>query len=67
MNKKQPPQLPNYLKKLLEVYSAHGLTPGLYTLEVYHDADCAIWKGGTCDCDPDLELVTKDGHAKHRR
>lgn len=35
---------------------------------VYHDDDCAYWKGASCDCDPDVEIIEYDspgGHLEH--
>ena len=47
--------LPRYLRRLLD----GGWTPGpgeVVALDVRHDDDCAFWRGGACDCEPDIEM-----------
>ena len=29
---------------------------GVHLINVMHDDWCAIWKGGPCDCNPDVEV-----------
>ncbi len=29
-----------------------GLPPGVYVIDVFHDDDCAIFKGRPCTCSP---------------
>jgi hypothetical protein len=36
---------------------AQDLGPGLYRAMVFHDRTCAIWRGGICDCKPDVKIV----------
>ena len=54
------PAVPHYLPKIL----ATNPKPGLSHAYVFHDAWCAIFKGGTCDCNPDVE-VRGEGDAIH--
>ena len=30
--------------------------PGIYHVDVRHDDDCAIWRGGDCTCNPEIEM-----------
>lgn len=53
-------QEPNYLALLDEITRRYGdqLRPGsVHTLEIIHDDDCRIFKGGVCGCRPDARLV----------
>jgi len=54
------PKVPHYLPKIL----AANPKPGLSHAYVFHDDWCAIFKGGTCDCNPDVE-VRGEGDAIH--
>lgn len=47
-----------YKARLLELYRQGKLPtgPGLYHADVYHDDDCAHWRGGACDCEPDVKI-----------
>ncbi len=45
----------NYQKAILEAWQDGHLSPqaGQVThLDIYHDDNCAIFRGGPCDCDP---------------
>ncbi len=57
----------NYRRKLLDLWRAGKLWRGIgHRVCVYHDDDCAFWRGGPCDCDPDIrvyEVMTKCGKA----
>lgn len=46
----------NYLKKLLEMLEAGNLNPGLTNCIVAHDANCGIFSGSPCNCDPEIRL-----------
>ena len=35
------------------------LPPGLHHMDIYHDDWCSIFRGGLCDCDPDI-VVRKE-------
>ena len=54
-------KLPNYLARLLQ---AGHLTPGLVQVIVEHDSWCAIFHGGTCNCDPTV-TTRREGDAVH--
>ena len=46
---------PNYLKTLFAVKSE--VSPGeVVALEVRYDDDCRHWRGGACDCEPEIEM-----------
>jgi hypothetical protein len=51
------PMKHNYMKKLMELYE-NGKLPrvGLNLVDTYHDDGCAIYRGGRCNCDPDIEV-----------
>lgn len=50
----------NYRGKLLSLIRADELNkfkPGvLYHLDFYHDDWCAVFRGGVCDCNPDVRV-----------
>lgn len=49
----------NYVKKILRM-RREGKLPieiGLTQIHVYHDAWCASYSGGFCNCDPDIRIV----------
>jgi hypothetical protein len=47
----------NYFRKLLKLYEQGKLpTTGLHELDVCHDSWCRIYRGGYCNCDPDIYL-----------
>ncbi len=52
-----PSGLPHYLTKLLQ---SGPLTPGLIQVLVEHDSWCAVFHGGTCNCDPTVTM-RRDG------
>ena len=46
-----------YYKKILDLYERgrlSGVSLGL--VDIYHDDWCGIYRGGYCDCDPEVEL-----------
>jgi len=47
----------NYMKKLLK-FQSEGKLPkvGLHEVNVAHDDWCQVYKGGYCNCDPDIQL-----------
>jgi hypothetical protein len=49
----------NHIPKVAALAQAHNLT-GLHHVNIKHDDGCGIWKGGDCDCDPDVERRTAD-------
>lgn len=49
------PQIPNYQPKIIEEYRKGNIPPGMVThSDIYHDKWCAIFKGGACNCDPEI-------------
>ena len=42
----------NYRKKMIGL----DLPPEVYHQDVYHDDWCAIYKGGQCNCNPDIRI-----------
>ena len=48
----------NYAAKLLALIERErlDLAPGIHHVDIHHDDWCAIYKGGTCDCAPDVTL-----------
>ena len=47
----------NYMKKLLKL-QAEGKLPkvGVNEVDVAHDDWCQVYRGGYCNCDPDIWL-----------
>ena len=45
----------NHIPKIAALKETHSVT-GLHHVNIKHDDVCRIWKGGACDCDPDVEL-----------
>jgi hypothetical protein len=37
------------------------LTPGVHLATIEHDHTCAIYRGGDCDCVPDISVSGPDG------
>jgi len=54
-------QVPNYIKQILAAYETEPSirTPGVKTVNIYHDDDCGIFTTGECTCKPDIEVITK--------
>lgn len=51
-------EVPNYLAKVLGAYRRGAFRPGRVTIvHVYHDDWCAIFRGGPCNCDPEIRLT----------
>ena len=47
----------NYLNKLLAMQARGELPPcGVAELEVAHEHRCRIYRGGYCNCDPDIRV-----------
>ena len=49
----------NYLEKALELMKeATGLTGNrIHHVNVFHDDYCRVFDGGSCNCNPDVELT----------
>ena len=52
------PRKHNYWKKLLKLFEQESnIFPGLITsVDVCHDDWCRIYRGGYCNCDPEIIL-----------
>jgi hypothetical protein len=51
------PRKHNYYEKLMRLIERSELPPGRITeVNVYHDDWCRVYRGGYCDCDPEVEL-----------
>lgn len=47
----------NYYKKLLQLYDQGTLgKPGLTEIDICHDDWCAIYRGGYCNCNPEVRV-----------
>ena len=48
----------NYMKKVIKVIEkATAKKPGVYHVNIYHDDWCACYRGGECNCNPDVVLA----------
>lgn len=49
----------NYQKKIARLIAEGKLNTniGVHMLNIQHDDWCAIFDGGLCNCDPDIELA----------
>jgi hypothetical protein len=51
------PRKHNYYRKLLELYRQGKVAPGrLMDVDIYHDDWCRIYRGGYCNCHPEVKL-----------
>jgi len=50
-----------YMKKLLKNIGNKQLTPGFHPVMIKHDSWCNIFKGGACNCNPEIETPTIAG------
>lgn len=66
MAKRKQPQkrMPNYLRKILDNPPA---VPGVTIAHVYHDGDCAHWRGEPCDCGAEAVYQYLNWSAKHEQ
>ena len=51
-----------YMRELLR--DSESLTPGVKHAFVRHDSWCAIFRGGLCDCDPEVVLLPEIRHGQ---
>jgi hypothetical protein len=49
---------PGYLHRILSADLA--LRPGVHIAAIEHDRGCAIYRGGDCDCVPDISMSSAD-------
>jgi hypothetical protein len=50
------PRKHNYFEKLIKLVEEGKVIPGLSEVAVYHDDWCAVYRGGYCDCDPEVKI-----------
>jgi hypothetical protein len=51
------PRKHNYYRKLLKLYEQGKVPRGrLADVDIYHDDWCRIYRGGYCNCDPEIKL-----------
>jgi hypothetical protein len=51
------PRKHNYYKKLMALVAQAEVARGrLSDVDIYHDAWCHIYRGGYCNCDPEVKL-----------
>jgi hypothetical protein len=47
----------NYWPKLMKLYEEGKITPASATMiDICHDDWCRIYKGGYCDCEPEIKI-----------
>jgi hypothetical protein len=57
------PREPHYASVLRELIRRHGdqIRPGrFYEVQTAHDAWCAFWSGGVCNCEPVCTLIERE-------
>jgi hypothetical protein len=51
------PRQHNYYDKLMKLIETTTFPAGRITdVDIYHDDWCGIYRGGYCDCDPEIQL-----------
>jgi hypothetical protein len=51
------PRKHNYWKKLMKLVEQEKLPLGrIQDVDIYHDDRCRIYRGGYCNCDPEIKL-----------
>ena len=51
------PRKHNYHKKLMKLFAEGKVLPGsVADVEIRHDDCCRIYRGGYCNCDPEIKL-----------
>jgi len=62
MEGKKDPNKHNYMKRIATLQRAGKIpsAPGVYQIDVRHDDWCNIYRGGYCNCDPEI-VLRKDG------
>jgi hypothetical protein len=60
MKRRRPrPTGHNYLPAVLAFVAQHEFRPGkVHPIGVFHDSWCGVFRGGRCDCDPDVKPLT---------
>ena len=46
----------NYAPAPLAVAKRAAGLGGVWVVDIAHDDDCAYWRGGVCDCEPEVRL-----------
>lgn len=49
-------KIPRYMRPLIRALKERQVPAGFHRVTVRHDEWCAIWKGGICNCDPEIDL-----------
>jgi hypothetical protein len=51
------PRRHNYYEKVMRLYRESKVLPGrIRDVDIYHDKWCRIYRGGYCNCDPEVKL-----------
>ena len=54
-------EIPAYLDDLIaQMREELRGGPGVHHVDVFHDDDCAHWRGGVCDCRPDVRVRSEE-------
>jgi len=65
---KQKKRVPDYLQAIAD---NPPYPSSVVVVHVYHDEDCAFWRGGVCDCKPDIVYeyipIKRGGHERQAR
>ncbi len=63
------PMKHNYYKKLMKLHAQGKLpTVGLHEVDICHDDWCRVYRGGYCNCEPDIRVRQQPGlGAEHRK
>ena len=59
---KMPTKRSDYVQRILNLIASGELQtePGAVNhVHVYHDDSCAVFSGGTCNCDPEIKMEGK--------
>lgn len=50
------PQQHNYMKKIIQLKADGKIELDVANVYVSHDTWCAVYKGGYCNCNPDIKV-----------
>ena len=45
---------PNYAAAVRRALGSAQIPPGFHNVQILHDGWCAIFRGGACDCNPEI-------------
>lgn len=54
--KESEAKIPHYLQKITATARQLQLAPGVHIVQVRHDDWCSIWRGGECNCEPEIGM-----------